>query len=336
MPLTPSPANMWASLSVPSSAAIDDVPPGVDHTSDSIPFDSSASVAQHIGCTAIAKPPIHTPKLVDSEEYIGIELELENCNSSSFRTAVNPEWEAVTDGSLKLNGMEYRFRQPLAGAAIVKALKKFETALVLLDAAPYHEGHRGSTHFHINVSNSSVPELYYQILLSYFVEPVLLAMCKPDRRHNSFAVPSGRTKDTIEVLDRIRAGQFMFNETAWKYRAVGLNSIYSKGSLEYRMFHSTHDMEEVLGWTNAVLSIKKASRKFADKIPDMIKRGLAESPQTIIDEIFNGIYDFSPYYDQDDCPDHLWEFTRMFTYSLRDEMVMSSKVSDYYKKVMGV
>ena len=298
-------------------------------------FNNNAAVAEHIGCMAIVKPPKPSSKLVDSDEYIGIELELENSNNHSFHVAVVGQWETVGDGSLKYNGKEFRFRQPLAGQDIITALDTFSNAITSTGLQPYHDGHRGSTHFHINVSNSTVPELYYQILLSNYIEPVLMAMCKPDRSNNSFAVTTTKTKDTMVVLDRIRNGQFMFNDNVWKYRAIGLNSIYSKGSLEYRMFHSTHDMDEVLSWANAVLAIKVASRRFADKLPSLIKKGLNSSPQVVIDEIFNGIYDFSPWYDDDECSEQLWEFTRMYSYNFRDDLVMSSSVSDYYKQVMG-
>jgi hypothetical protein len=339
MPHNPFNAGVWSTntshpasppSSVPPSDGIAfDQPVGVEFTSNSL-------VASHIGCTAIARPPRPTNKLVSDDEYIGIELELEQCSSSSLATAVHPLWETVSDGSLKLNGREYRYAQPLAGKDIIDSLNVFEKALIKEGITPYHGGNRGSTHFHLNVSNMSVPALYYLTLLSYFMEPVLTATCRPDRSSNSFAVSVSKTKDSMVVLDKIRSGSFMFNDSSWKYRAIGLNSIYGKGSLEYRMFHSSHDMGEILKWINAVLAIKKVSGLLGDRIPSVIKKGLESSPQDAIDEMFNGVYDFSESYDIGSCAASLWEFTRMYTYNFKDELQMSSNVSSYYKKVMGV
>jgi hypothetical protein len=287
-------------------------------------------VAQKIGVAPINSPGGPTDRLFNSEDYVGIEMELENCQDLEFAASLNDSWEPVTDGSLKYQGLEYRFSKALNGSHIIDALDNFSAALSQHNMNPYTQGNRGSTHFHINISNLSMQELYNFTLMAYFCEPILMDMCTIDRRYNSFSVTGSRTKDQLQILSHIAAGNIIFHDNEYKYRAIGLNSIYNKGSLEFRMFHATSSTEKITKWLNFILEMKHVALTTSD-LAEVIRSAITSDITTVIKQLFWRDINLSHRAETD-----IWDFVRSFAYTPISELPMSQSITPFYKKVMEV
>ena len=284
-------------------------------------------VSERIGVAVIRAGGKPTSRLFNSEDYIGIEMELENCQNVSFNQAIGKYWEPTIDGSLKYNGMEFRFRQALNGSHIVEALDTFTDAIDEFAIEPYTDGNRGSTHFHINISDKSMQELYNFVLLAYFCEPWLMDMCNADRHHNSFSVAGCRTKDQLTVLKSIAAGNIGFSDQQYKYRAIGLNSIYNKGSLEFRMFHATADTKLILKWLNVIQEIKHVALTTSN-LSEVLRGAVHSDLTTVMRGLFGRDIPLSYRASKE-----IWDFIRELSFNPIEELPMTQKISQFYRDV---
>ena len=291
--------------------------------------DIQGLVSSKIGVQPLINAGRPTDRLFNSEDYIGIEMELENCSNHGFNEAIGKYWEPTIDGSLKYNGMEFRFKQALNGTHIIEALDSFKAGVKHFNLEPYVNGNRGSTHFHLNISNLSMQELYNFVLLSYFCEPWLMSMCNSDRNYNSFSVAGCRTKDQLVVLKQIASGSVGFPDQTYKYRAIGLNSIYNKGSLEFRMFHATADTELVLEWLNILQEIKDVALTTSNL--SEILRGAVHSDLTTV---MRGLFGHDIHLPHKAAKE-TWDFIRELAFNPIEELPMTQKISDFYRKVHG-
>ena len=259
-----------------------------------------------------------------------LEIELEDCPLSEFESSsMEKYWEGVMDGSLKFNGAELRFKKALNGDDVLLALEELDKWVMNRKTLPYVEGNRGSTHVHINISDMNMVGLYNFVLLSYLCEPLLMSKCTADRNNNSFSMTSSRTKDQMHILREISKGNLNFGSDYYKYRAIGLNSMYSKGSLEFRMFHASYDKEEVLSWINLIQEIKCAASRHKD-LTTVIKSALEEGLPTTLKTIF----------DRDVVLNYkstveTWDFIRNFAFVPTENLKMQNTISKYYLRVMG-
>ena len=280
-----------------------------------------------------------SPLLFDSKVFIGIEIELENLDGFNCMVTqkLQPEWEEYHDHSLKLNGREFRFNNPLAGGDVIVALDKFSQCMQDTPNV-YTGGNRGATHLHFNVSDLEISELFNVTLLSYHMEPILLSQCNQDRESNSFGVTSSHTKDWLVVLRAIAAGNLHFSSDTYKYRSIGLNSIYSKGSIEYRMFHATPNTSEVLKWINLGLEIRHVALKYTpEQLIELLSSSLETDVTTVTNQLFNrDIFSMVPQSRLVRTRSRMWDFIRTLAFNpIEDLELTTNVVSDFYKQVMG-
>ncbi len=283
-------------------------------------------VSDCIGVEMIMSGGCDDSKLFNSYDFIGLELELENTTSNRLFKFVSPYFQAVPDGSLKYKGIELRFKKALNGSNIIKALDLLKKGITDFKVKPYVEGNRGSTHIHLNVSDLSVQQLFNIVLMSYFVEPIIMDMCHQDRLFSPFSVTSNRTKDQKFVLSNISKGDMSFNSSNYKYRSIGLSSVYKKGSLEYRMFHASYDTEEILKWINFIQEIKHiaiTTNGLQDKIRSAFDKGLAP----VLHDLFG-----RPIYCSGRANREIWDFVREYSFEPVEELKMDCSISKFFKE----
>lgn len=283
-------------------------------------------VSQVIKVKPLLPGGLSSDALYNSSDFIGVELELENINSNAFHEYIGEWWECVTDHSLKFNGNELRFRTALNGSSITSALDIVRSGITKYGLEPYTDGNRGSTHIHLNVSNLTIKELFNIILLSYFLEPVLMDMCHDDRLFSPFSVPSSRTKDQKFVLNLIQQGRVNFDSNMYKYRSIGLSSVYRKGSLEYRMFHATYNTVEVLRWINFIQEMKDIATS-TTKLQEVIQSCLDSSIQSVLRDLFGRTIPIS-----ERARKEMWDFVREYTFNPIEEIEMTQKISKFYRE----
>ena len=283
-------------------------------------------VSECIRAKVIMPGGLDDTKLFNSSDFIGLELELENSKSSKLFDFIGEYFEAVQDGSLKYDGIELRFKSALNGSNIINSLNVLDAGIAKFKLAPYTEGNRGSTHIHLNVSNLSVQQLFNIVLMSYFVEPILMDMCHVDRLFSPFSVTSNRTKDQKYILSTIAEGHMNFESSGYKYRSIGLSSVFNKGSLEYRMFHASYDTKEILQWINFVQEIKHiaiTTQNLQEKICSSLEVGLAP----VLYDLFG-----RPTHCSERARREIWDFVREYSFNPVEEVRMDSAISSFFKK----
>ena len=286
----------------------------------------SPTVRANIGVTPLPTIGKVCPELFCSQDYIGIELELEKISHIDLQDMLGDRWEVVRENSLKMNGNELRFNGALCGSHIIDALDTLQRTFKKLSITPYTAGNRGSTHITINIGDMTLAELYNFIFLSYFCEPLLLQMCNKDRGNNSFAIGVSRTKDAKFILDRVAKGYLDFDTNYFKYRAIGLNSIFTKGGLEFRMFHATSSTPQLLEWINFIQEMKDIAgrKKTKSTVMSCMEQGLDKTLKKLFGRDMEVTHKASG---------QMWDFVREFTHNPIEDMPMNPSISEFYKKV---
>jgi hypothetical protein len=287
-----------------------------------------SSVKDCIGAKALPSMGDYTSKLFSSTEFIGVELEYEGLHTHTVQTYLTnlPSSKIIadTDYSLKFAGVELKFSSALNGSNIIEALETVKVLLKNYEDKVYLAGHRCSTHIHINVSDLTLPQLHRFLLFAYFCEPALMDVCASDRRDNVFSVGIDKLEDYTEVLYKISKGDVTFDPSTAKYRAIGLNSIYSLGSLEFRMFNGTTDMDQVLDWINFVQEIKHIAIN-AENVTSILTAVMSSSPLAVLQPLFKRKITLSQ-----KSIDQMWDFARDFYASQGELTTFESGFTPFY------
>ena len=218
-------------------------------------------------------------QLVSSLDYVGVEVEGENCQyvrSSNFK-----QWEMTEDPSLRDGGLELRFDQPLSGDEVVKAVEEIDRELNK-EGVRIEFNDRCSTHIHTDVRGLS--EEQYKTYLENWVlfEPMLFNnYVSEQRRSNNFCVPFLHNTEKMVAL-----GESLRSRNVWdsvrntveamcsKYDALNLLCMFGFGSVEHRYFEGTKDKSQLLQHINLCLSFCDMARRGIK--PDFAKYTFAE------------------------------------------------------------
>lgn len=284
------------------------------------------SVSNFIEARALPEYSGETPLLRSSYEFIGVEFEIEGLASLDVPYLRSYNVSVKNDHSLKFHGKELLFSRALCGKDIIRALNAVDKEVSR--NTPHFEGNRGSTHIHVNVTDLSLRQVLNFLLLSYFMEPYLMQVSNVDRRHSPFAMSTRRTKDVLLVVNRIMNGELAFSTDKYKYRAIGLNSLFGLGSLEFRMFHSTHNKDQVLEWINTLIRIKQSSKE----VEDMYVL-LSSILSGDMDKTLYGLFGEHLLLD-DKTKQYMWDFVRELQSPDKDCVEPDcNNISSFFKKV---
>lgn len=198
----------------------------------------------------------------------GIEVEIENVNpNTNSLPCLGPMWQAVTDGSLRDNGIEL-VSVPLRPSGINNALAYLNAFFLAAPDSRY--SHRCSIHVHLGIANLTQDQLEILIALYLSVENAIFSVMFPDRMGNPFCFPLRDGDITAEFTRQ----QQNLQEDVCKYAALNLYHIRDYGTIEFRHHHGTKDIAALQKWlillgelyTTAATSSKKSVIKALSEV----------------------------------------------------------------------
>jgi hypothetical protein len=201
-----------------------------------------------------------------------------------------PGWNAVRDGSLRGESMEYVTQGPssLDGLAQRLAILKktfSDTGTMVKDA------YRGSVHVHVNIQNKTIEQVFTTLYLWLLLEPIFLRLCGPQREGNLFCLPSYAAGDMQfygrELLSALRNRAFFDIRDRGKYASLNTDCLKTFGSLEFRTFPTTSDTARILKWaTWCSKLVAMGSDIDINKIDEVWKEALSE-PRKFCSYVFD-------------------------------------------------
>lgn len=184
----------------------------------------------------------------------GVEIELEQVNVKYKLGTSN----AIEDGSLKINGMEF--------VTVPLKLRYLEVELTRIFSgldAPLVSS-RCSIHVHMNVRDMTPDQIINMVLLYTIFERGLYRI-SGDRWNSNFCVPIGLAP---QLLKKIFSSWDNVSSWSW-YKYTGLNlcpiwggeGSHKLGTVEFRQMRGSTDVKEIIGWCNMLAALKRAAQK---------------------------------------------------------------------------
>ena len=232
-------------------------------------------------------------ELVDSNTYIGVEVELEGIPIEGVN-AMCPLLKSTGDYSLRgEDSGEILFALPLKGEDAVLALKAIETYTIKRKTRPIISS-RTSTHVHVDMRNMNVDSLCKFIAVYLTIERVLFHYCGKEREDNIFCVPLYKSDSYLKYMSKVfnakDESQFLkalqlFNEQS-RYAALNLNSLWTHGTIELRILKGEFRSNKLIDWVNMVLSIKKYAESTTIKALTTPKQVYSEHCDEYLTSVF--------------------------------------------------
>lgn len=214
----------------------------------------------------------HMPEVTHILPYnnrlIGIEVEIENVKqgfNANDPWYIGYLWQHESDGSLRNNGAEFISR-PVSGVHAVRAV---ECLYKYLDRIKATASPRTSVHVHVNMRDSTWGQLINLVMIYMTFERVLYDFVGNERDKNNFCIPLYSYPPTFSFLENL----FSFKGTAvanW-LRYTGLNfAALTKngngkggyGTVEFRHFSGSKDVDKVITWIALILQMVKVSEQY--------------------------------------------------------------------------
>lgn len=212
----------------------------------------------------LSRPDISTVRpheKVVGTSRVGVEVELEGIPMAPHLKY----WEAKADGSLRNNGVEFVFSQPLGGIDIYRAIEEFHSAMAKLGPSMTW---RTSTHVHLDVRDMSVPE-FRRLLLAYVgYEDVLFQLSGAHRAHSIFCPSTQAAQQQIVWLSHILncpEEAVLHQQYGEKYSGMNIRSALERGSVEFRGSEAKWQMTNLLALVNRILTLKRLAQDFAEQ-----------------------------------------------------------------------
>jgi len=215
----------------------------------------------------------HDDSLVDSDTLLGVEVEVENCPKTS--NTKDPEglyWAAKEDHSLRNNGMEFVFAEPLFGADVVRALH------YICNKATNNKwaiSERTGIHVHVDVRNMELEKFQNMCILYALTEHLIYEWIGDRRDRNIHCLPwYAADADLERICMLFNSEQPLALEAVRnlnRYAGLNLNSLASFGTAEFRQLKTTFDVKRILTWINILLSLKKAAVAWQGSSADLLK-----------------------------------------------------------------
>jgi hypothetical protein len=209
------------------------------------------------------------------QSNIGVELELENAAYLANLMDNNIFWRVIVDDSLRNDGFEFLFAEPLSGADLSAAIQQMSQLLSRCrekgESKVPDPHYRTSTHVHMDVRECTMQQYMNIILLSIMFESALFRFAGPEREHNNFSMSSRYASGYFEQLSLAynarHSGEVVRHLTGmFKYSAINVAPPFvdernhpRKGSIEFRHHAGCIDMQQLQVWINILMCIKKAA-----------------------------------------------------------------------------
>lgn len=224
--------------------------------------------------------------------YMGIEVEAENVTNN--RLSIPGSFKEVSDGSLKLHGMEF-VTVPIKLLYLEKELERLFGAIPKADFSS-----RTSIHVHMNARDFTLQNLL-DFLKIYTLFERNLYRFSGDRWTNNFCIPFQQAPDyLINFLNRYRniepetptEGQIMQQPFRWsKYLGLNISPITGTqecpnkyGTIEFRQMKGNNNTHHIVEWCNIIACIKFYVRSVdSKKLDELI---FTNKGHTITSDVF--------------------------------------------------
>lgn len=214
-------------------------------------------------------------RLIDAfplpDNFLGVEMEVEKAPRGRkesrevggalkvvWTEGVPKGWMRVEDGSLRDNGAEFVFPDPVLGQDVVERLQSFEYWAYDNGVA---SSFRTSTHVHVDFSQER-DKLYViqDFLMAYYLlEELFFAYADPGRRHSGYCYAFADADD--DLLGILMAKDHHALHAALqehqRYYACNPASLLRHGTIEFRHLPLTIKATKVITWISLILGLKK-------------------------------------------------------------------------------
>lgn len=193
---------------------------------------------------------------LNPNSYFGIELELEDGDmdvlSSNLRKLPYQYWEITEDNSLR-NGIELIFRAGYRSKWVEAAL---DSLPAILNETDYVPSWRCGVHVHNYIGGLTLHQLQSYLMVYLMNESSIYALSDIPRTSSNFCVPL--LQISHEEIERMLLSESL---DSWNYseerRYLGFNPVplWSKGTIEFRSFESTTDIQKLRSYVRAINAI---------------------------------------------------------------------------------
>lgn len=181
---------------------------------------------------------------IDSNEIIGIEVEVENINGVG---RIRSMWQSKHDNSLRNNGVEF-VSLPIRASDAPAALYSLMTETLGKDAC---FSPRTSVHVHLNFTDNEPEDVFNMVMLYAVFERLFYKMVGRQRIKNIYCVPL--TETNLIPLMALRGAKPDF----WhKYAGLNLKPLADYGTVEFRHMHGTADVQKLCVWIDLITKLK--------------------------------------------------------------------------------
>lgn len=193
----------------------------------------------------------------------GIEIETEGHNlqhGQVTRTFVGKE-----DGSLR-HGIEY-VSKPIQRKEIIETVTNLKGEVIRL-GGQINPSYRSSTHIHQNFIDNKWCDVLGAVVTWTILEPSVLRVMPRDRDGSIFCLSSYDTGDASRAMSQLCDDLHTWSwrhQYRGKYSSQNLLRLNDLGTIEYRVFPSSMDGQQIDEWAGWLEAIKTTAVKQEDK-----------------------------------------------------------------------
>lgn len=198
------------------------------------------------------------------EQYIGIEVELENCANNGIVPDEVFElfcfyWSRHEDGSLRNGGKEFVTNLGVSVDTAYDALTSLEQYIKIATNGQAQANARTGLHVHFNVGGRSLRQLSNILFLYAVLEPAFFEV-SGKRDENIFCVPWHANRQSLGnvINNLVNMCESKHYSKIWKWRnyskycALNIAPVSSFGTIEFRMHEGTYDPDAIYRWVKTI------------------------------------------------------------------------------------
>lgn len=244
---------------------------------------------------AVTSPKVHVKSdmFEVSDNFIGLEHEIEGAAARDPGKAIIDWWHAHVDNSLR-GGVEWVTRGPMMGAELFKAIEVFSDWA--FKTKP-EDSFRTSTHVHIDFSQERDTLFVIQDFLSgyYILEDAFFAFGNESRKFNGYCIPFSKAEmELVGVLNATDEYTFKDALSACnRYYGCNPASLAQHGTIEFRHLPLTFQKEKLIDWINIILRLKKFVLNNSSTETTVLDRIKQEGVSNFAEYVFGKYYDAS-------------------------------------------
>lgn len=179
-------------------------------------------------------------------------------------------WSITSDGSLR-NGAELVSRGAVRYENLEEAFKAMRSTFDEFGIVPSF-GYRTSVHVHMNAAHLTPIHFANILVLHTLLERSLIKMAGEEREGNLHCLMLTEAPAVVSRLQSLfkarEAEQFSmrFNELfrIGRYSALNFHSLFTLGTLEFRLHNGTYDTARLMSWVNTLRNIRDMATKCND------------------------------------------------------------------------